>query len=1014
MEQKDQTTPPSGLYRPEPAPGALLRSGRRSFLQALSCAYELLSPLIPVRCVALFRREEEVCLCWEGRLIAQAPLMEIFRSLNSALDWTQGDPCAHLESLAVSALGDTAFLCLPLREEDGGLLGLALLGKEGESGAWSQDERALAAPVRALLELTAGWVRWSGACMQQNNVLNEIMDSLSAGIYITDPETDQILFMNKTMKRMFSEPHPEGKVCWRVLQKGMNRRCDFCPIPLLQSSGEEHPSCLWEETNSGGRVFENHDMLIPWVDGRTVHIQQSLDVTEVRRLYQAATIDDLTGLLNRPAGRSALQKLLDRAAREHKVLTVCQLDIDDLESINETFGHEMGDAVIQAVACALREAVGPEGCRFRMGGDEFMAALWDVDLSGAAEAMRQMRSALERLRPPGLPHAPTFRAGLLELPPDHALSLTDVLGAADDKLYEQKRAAHIQRAGLLSCGGGSVLSPEEFEYDSALLYPALVQSTDDYIYVCNMKTDTFRYPPGMAEEFALPSQVIQNAAAVWGAKVHAEDRMAFLESNQSITDGRTESHCVEYRAQNRRGEWVWLRCRGHMMRDETGQPALFAGIITNLGKKNKIDHLTGLLNRLEFEDVASHLLEQGYQGGLSMMVFGLDDLSHINSLYDRTFGDEVIRIASQKLQSMLPVNAYVFRLDGDEFGVLIRGEDPEIARAFYRRAQAAFSHQQTWEGRKFFCTLSCGCVFAPRDGTDLQSLVKYAHFALEHAKQSGKNQLCLFSRKLLLHRERLLELTELLRESVERKFEGFELYFQPITDGADQRLRGAEALCRWQCEKLGAVSPVEFIPILEQTGLILPVGRWIFRRAVETCARWQKIMPEFMMGVNLSNLQLEDPTFIDFMEHTILDSGATPSRVVVELTESYLASNVEALSTYLERLHHMHVLVSMDDFGTGYSSLGVLKQYPIDIVKIDRTFVKGVQSSAFDSAFIQFVVDLCHKLGINVLLEGVETREELDVVSPMRLNFFQGYFFGHPMPAERFERELLSGAPEAR
>ena len=207
---------------------------------------------------------------------------------------------------------------------------------------------------------------------------------------------------------------------------------------------------------------------------------------------------------------------------------------------------------------------------------------------------------------------------------------------------------------------------------------------------------------------------------------------------------------------------------------------------------------------------------------------------------------------------------------------------------------------------------------------------------------------------------------------------------------------------------------MEFIPLLEESGLILPVGRWIFRTAAESCARWQARMPAFMMGINLSNLQLEDPSFIDFMEQTLLDSGAAPSGVVVELTESYLASNVEALSTYLQRLHNLNVLVSMDDFGTGYSSLGVLKQYPIDIIKIDRTFVRGIKSSAFDQAFIQFVVDLCHKLGVGVVLEGVETSEELDVVAPMNLNYYQGFYFGHPVPPERFEREFLSrGAPDA-
>lgn len=168
-----------------------------------------------------------------------------------------------------------------------------------------------------------------------------------------------------------------------------------------------------------------------------------------------------------------------------------------------------------------------------------------------------------------------------------------------------------------------------------------------------MKTGVFRYPPAMVAEFGLPGEVIPNAAAVWGAKVHPHDKRIFLESNQEITDGRTDVHCVEYRAQNVRGEWVWLRCRGHLERDENGAPALFAGFITNLGKKNRIDPLTGLFNKFELEDDVQRALDAADPHPLIFMMLGIDGLKRINSLYDRVFGDEVIRITAQRLQSLL-------------------------------------------------------------------------------------------------------------------------------------------------------------------------------------------------------------------------------------------------------------------------------------------------------------------------------------------------------------------------
>ena len=985
-------------------------AGRWSFVQALEFLSGVLARQIPLRAAALLFPPAGAALWREGALLEGGPVRP-WAELAGGLDWSGlgAVPAGALEERAKTLLPGLEPVCLPLSDgaQGGPILGLAVLARRG---AWTQDDLAVLPDARRLLELTLGWRDWSRACAFQNWALNEVADSMSSGLYVTDVDTDEILFMNQAMRRMFGADDPVGKPCWQVLQKGLKHRCNFCPIPLLQEQGGDAPSCIWEETNTrNGRIYENHDSLMTWLDGRRVHIQQSMDVTEARLLYQAATLDDLTGLLNRRAGRKALAALLERQRRAGEACTLCMLDIDGLKRFNEQHGHRTGDALMVSVAAALRENTGAEDCVFRVGGDEFLAAFAGLTLGQAARKMEAVQAALDREGArAGLPGAPSFCCGLLELPPGNALSAAEALGAVDEKLYEQKRTAHIRRAeGLLKQAGPGGIAPEDFQFDKERLYEALIRSTDDYIYVSDMKTGTFRYPPSMVEEFDLPAQVIPNAAAVWGAKVHPGDKAAFLESNQMISDGRSDSHCVEYRAQNRKGEWVWLRCRGHLERDAQGEPSLFAGIITNLGKRSRVDHLTGLLNKFEFEDQLSRVLAKTEQASFSILLFGIDGLKHINSLYDRGFGDEVIRIAAQKLQSMQPANSYLYRLDGDEFGVLVRGDDRACAESFYRRVQAAFRHQQTYDGKKFSCTLSCGCVFSPADGASSRDLVKYAHFAMEHAKQQGKNQLCFFSRDLLARRERLLDLNELLRESVENGFQGFELYYQPIILGDGTALQGAEALCRWRCDKYGPVSPVEFIPLLEESGLILPVGRWIFRTAAETCARWQRQMPCFMMGINLSNLQLEDPTFIGYMEETLQKSGANPSNVVVELTESYLASNVAALEEYLGRLRAMRVKISMDDFGTGYSSLGVLKQYPIDVVKIDRTFVKGVQASAFDSAFIQFVVDLCQKLGIQVCLEGVETAEELAVVQPMHLNYYQGFFFGRPISAPEFEARFL-------
>lgn len=705
--------------------------------------------------------------------------------------------------------------------------------------------------------------------------------------------------------------------------------------------------------------------------------------------FRSSAVDELTGVWDRRAGKAALQEQLDVGGP----LAVALLDVNGMGERNAREGHRAGDAYLTGVAQALVRALGERGWVFRLSGDEFVAVLPG---GTGAEAARCMDLALEELEPAG----EAFCYGTREVREGESITLEALLANADEKLYEQKRQLHIRRAAEQLERQDPAVEPEAFDYDEKLLYDALVQSTDDYIYICNMKTGVFRYPQAMVEEFDLPGQVVANAAAVWGAKVHKHDKRAFLESNQDIADGRTDCHCVEYRAQNRNGEWLWMRCRGRVERDEHGQPTLFAGFITNLGKKNRTDHQTGLFNKIAFQDEAQRLLGTG--SSVVLLLFGIDDLKRINSLFDREFGDEVIRIVSQKVQSMLPPNAQVFRLDGDEFGVLCRGGGRQEAEGLFRSVQDSLSARQTYDGKHFFCTLSCGCALAPEGGLDFLTLFKYASYALDYAKHRGKDRLEFFAPDILPHMERRMELTELLRESMEQDYQGFEMWYQPVFH-RDRTLDGAEALCRWSCEKYGSVPPSEFIPLLEESGLILKAGRWILAQAIQACARFLRLCPDFVMSINLSCLQLEDRGLAQYIVDTLDRWGVPPAHIILELTESYLAANLERLEGLLGEFRARGIRVAMDDFGTGYSSLYLLKHAPVDVVKIDRAFVQGIQASAFDRSFIRLVVELCHTVGIQVCLEGVETEEEFQAAAPSQIDFIQGFLLGRPCPPQALE-----------
>ncbi len=836
-------------------------------------------------------------------------------------------------------------------------------------------------------------------------VFDTVLESMHASVCVTDPATDKILYMNGFMKRDLGVDRPEGQICWKVLKKGQSERCRLCPVDVLLDGRDGSALVEWDRTDEEtGRTYRNYDSIVTWVDGSPAHLQQAVDITEL----VSANTDELTGLLSRRAGKERLAVSLNRASREGVALSVVLFDINRLKEVNDAYGHAEGDRLIVAIAHAVGAEFGPSDYGFRLSGDEFVCVfLGDADY--ARDRMEAARAALmELVVRTRRPYEASFCYGIAEADPDVPFEVYEALALADQRMYEEKRQYHIEGSvgALVRARDVRPLDLGSFSYDQDKLYDALVESTDDYLFVCDMKTGVFRYPRHMVEEFDLPAEVIQNAPVVWSSKVHEADRKAFLEASQEVADGRISRHWVEYRARNNKGEWVRLRCRGRLIRDSRGKPALFAGFITNMGKKNKVDPLTGLFNKFEFEEHVRRRLERAPGKPLSLMILGIDDLRHINDRYDRAFGDEVIRFVAHRIESALPEGARIYRFDGDEFVVVV-DDDADVLREAYAVLSGSFQRQREHEGRKFYCTLSGGCSSYPGDAETFEDLVKYAVYALEYAKGHGKKRCTNFTLSILEERTRELELMELLRDSVENDFKGFSLRYQPQVNAATGRVVGAEALARWRCDRLGDLSPLDFIPLLEESGLIVPMGAWALEQAVGMCKRWREFDPHFAMSVNLSYRQLDENGLVDLVAGVLRGAGLEPDGLVVEMTESRFADDDERAGEVFEALRRLGVRVAMDDFGTGYSSLGALKSSPADIVKIDRTFIRDIHTSAFDATFIRFVVELCHAVGIRVCLEGVETDDQYAIVDDMGLDYIQGFLFGRPLTADEFEQKFF-------
>lgn len=546
----------------------------------------------------------------------------------------------------------------------------------------------------------------------------------------------------------------------------------------------------------------------------------------------------------------------------------------------------------------------------------------------------------------------------------------------------------------------------QFEYDKDKFYEALIQSAEDYIYVCDLRTNITRLPNSLVYDFNLLGKYIHDFSNVWLEKIHPDERGLYLESLEDIIIGVTDDHNLDYRALNRENEWVWVRCRGHIIRDHNNKPELFAGIITNIGKKNKVDITTGLLNKFEFENQINYFLHTSEE--FSVIVINIDNFKNINYLYDREFGDSVLRITGQYLQNSLPSEMEVYRLDSDEFGIITKIMDNEQIKQLYYSLKKHFTSQHEYRGKKYHSPLSAGCyIYNPDIPEDYQTILKKAHKALDYTKSNGKNKITFYESTISENKTRELELLELLHESVNNNYDNFELHCQPQVFANNGRLKGAEALLRWKCDKYGVIAPYEFIPLLEKSNLIIPVGKWVFTQAVRNCAKCIEYFPNFKMSINVSYIQLLDSTFVDFIKSTIEEENICFSNIIVELTESRFVSDKDLLKSTFASIRNLGMDIAMDDFGTGYSSLEILKEVPADIVKIDRAFVRNIMKSSFDKTFIKFIVELCHDVGIKVCLEGIEHKEEMEIVSPMNLDFIQGYLFGKPQHTDSFFQNYL-------
>ncbi|OOE14561.1 EAL domain-containing protein [Fictibacillus arsenicus] len=422
------------------------------------------------------------------------------------------------------------------------------------------------------------------------------------------------------------------------------------------------------------------------------------------------------------------------------------------------------------------------------------------------------------------------------------------------------------------------------------------------------------------------------------------------------------------------------------------------------------DSSTNLPNRVMFRDKLNKELLQAevHNEQLAVMFLDLDRFKTINDTMGHSFGDALLKKVAERLVSFIPEECTVSRQGGDEFTIILpKVKCEEEVRIFSERILESFSSSFDLDGNEVFIKTSIGISLYPKDGATSDVLIKNADTAMYKAKESSGGNYCLYENSMDFRSLDSIKLESDLNKALQN--DEFIIYYQPQVDFSNNKIIGVEALLRWNHPVRGMISPLEFIPIAEETGLIVSIGEWVLKTACIQIKKWHNQgLPPIYLSVNMAAQQFNQKKLIPMIHEILQESGLSPEFLVLELTENAIIQDTEATLCNMKQLKEMGIKIAIDDFGTGYSSLGYLKNYPIDILKIDQTFVQDIVQDKNNAAITNTIISLAKNLNLNVIAEGVETKEQIDFLLSSECSHMQGYYFSPPVSGEEAEKMFYS------
>ena len=424
------------------------------------------------------------------------------------------------------------------------------------------------------------------------------------------------------------------------------------------------------------------------------------------------------------------------------------------------------------------------------------------------------------------------------------------------------------------------------------------------------------------------------------------------------------------------------------------------------------DFLTGLYNRMKCEVDLRKVIRRTEKAGLkgAVLFIDLDDFKHINDGLGHQYGDILLQQIAAGLTGIPGIRGHCYRMGGDEFIIIIGPELYDELGKMVANIKTLFNKPWYLMETEYFCTMSMGIAVFPDNSVDVHEITRMADVAMYEAKRSGKNGYAYYSSEVENSTAKRLDIENNMRQAVSTGIDEFVVFYQPVVNVNTQMCTSCEALVRWDSKALGFMGPGEFIPLAEYLGLITSIGDYVLEEACRRCKLWNDNgHPDFYINVNLSVVQLLQKNVVENIKRILDKTGVNPKNIVLEITESFAINDMQRVMDIITGLKKLGPRIALDDFGTGYSSLNYIKQLPLDIIKVDKTFIDDIIEDDYAQAFVKLIVDLSKTIGTKIVVEGVEHKEQFELLKSLGVDYIQGYYFGKPVPANIFEEKNLEG-----